>query len=1038
MADVSVIIPGRKEEFFAKTVESILGAMRGDTEIIAVIDGEHDGPPLPQDPRVRVIENATPQGQRQSVNIGVRASRAEFILKTDAHSMLDEGFDVKLAADCEYDWTVIPRMYNLHAYDWVCQECGYRLNNHRGGESCPHCNAPADQFERQIIWQPKRNKKTDWMYFRAPDCKDKPLRVQYYGNKDHICVRCGYHHDNRGAREKCQKCGHTEFTKELAYPEAFKIHRRWAKRQGEIADVMCGQGACWFLHRQRYWDLGGLDEAHGSWGQMGVEIACKAWLSGGRHVVNRKTWFAHFFRCGDGPHFPYKISGKSQEAARRYSLDFWTSGQWDKQVRPLQWIAEKFWPVPTWDKPETKPELRIEAEATPKLNATTPSPVFDSQSAIGDPQSCPIVSVLIPARNEPYLVQTIEDLIHNLHEPFEVLVGLDGEQDPGKTDRAALDAIHDPRVVVHESGERIGMRPMINRLARRAKGRFLLKLDAHCAIAPGMDTELIAAWKPGGAVVPHRYDLDTQTWQKRTASRTDCRRLTHVSEDGVGLRALDWPEYSAAHADEEISETMACSGSCWLLERDLFAQFGGWDEQHGTFGQEGCELACKIWLSGGKLRINKRTWYAHWNRGKSTYSLGAHEKRRSIERSHELWLGNQWYYQKYDFTWLLEKFQPPGWPPVEPPEPMPMIRMGGPCKPWRGVSIGQLWKHRLGISEPSKLHRLAIFWDVFEEFVRAGLAEQTDIAAHGRYRQYLISHLKRTGLRRPTRREEKHVDKKIADAIRLIRNIKEEGFKAPLEFYRELEGKRMILWKGYRRLVIAHVLGIKKVPLRSLFDRRTAGQRSPQNNMVRLRYPPDDRGRRLAQTQFQRWGARSTDKYFVHDYIEWYDRYFPEMAARCRRFLEVGLARGASLALWRDYFPKAELIGAEIDPKRWQKYAANLPHTKILLGDETKPDFLQQLATAGPYDIIIDDADHDPAKQAAVFTALWPSVRDYGWYVIEDIYRSFGDNDRGRCLPENLEAGVFAEHHGGVGAGEIAEIHWHLNIVFIRKGVRPR
>lgn len=1036
MADVSVIIPGRKEEFFALTVERVLAALRGDTEIIAVIDGEHDGPPLPRDPRVRVIENATPLGQRQSINLGVLASRAEFILKTDAHSLLDDGFDVTLPADCEYDWTVIPRMYNLHAYDLVCGGCGHRLNNHRGGVPCPHCNGPADRFTREIVWQPKRDKKTDWMYFRSPTCQDKPLRVQYYGNKDFVCTHCGYHHDNRGSHEKCQKCGRTDFRKELAYPKMFKAHRRWAKQQGQIADVMCGQGACWFLHRQRYWDLGGLDEDHGGWGQMGVEIACKAWLSGGRHVVNRNTWFAHFFRCGDGPHFPYKMSGKSQERARRYSIDFWSGGQWDKQVRPLSWLVEKFWPVPTWDKPKTTPELRQPAKPTPELNAVTRSPVFGTDGIERNADGEIVVSVLIPARNEQFLVQTVNDLRKNLYTPFEILIGIDGEQDPERYDRAGLAAMNDPRVIVDESHERIGMRPMINRLARQARGRFLLKLDAHCSIASAMDRELIAAWKPGGAVVPHRYDLDTKTWKKRTASRTDCRRLTHVSEDGVGLRALDWPEYSAAHADEEVSETMACSGSCWLMEREMFEQFGGWDEQHGTFGQEGCELACKIWLSGGRLLLNKRTWYAHWNRGKSPYSLGAHEKKRSIERSHELWLGNRWYFQKYDFTWLLEKFQPPGWPAIEEPKAVPMIRMGSPCKPWRGVTVEQLWRQRLALSEPGKRHRLAIFWEVFEDFVRAVLAEDHIAVQTGRYRQYLISHLKRTGLRRPSERETRHVDKKIGDAIRLIRDIEKNGFKAPLEFYRDLADERMILWKGYRRLVIAHVLGIEKVPLRSLFDRRTAGQRSPQNNMVRLQYPPNDRGRRVAEKQFQHWGSLSTDKYHVHNYIEWYDRYFPEMRKRCRRLLEVGLARGASLAFWREYFPDAELVGAEIDPKRWQQYAGDLKNCRVLIGDETDPTWLTQVAAAGPYDIIIDDADHHPRKQAAVFDALWPALRDYGWYVIEDIYRSFADNGQGRCVPADLEQRIFAEHHGGVGCGDIAEVHWHLNMVLIRKGVR--
>jgi len=644
MPDVSVIIPSRNEWFLAKTIESVLATARGDTEVIAVIDGEHQGPEPPKDPRVRVIRHKSPQGQRQSCNEAARISKARYILKTDAHSMFDEGFDVKLMADCEPDWIVIPRMYNLHAYDLVCDGCGWTGNNHRQVDKCPQCGRPGPLRE-DVVWQPKRKKRTDWMYFRSPHCKDKPMRVQYWGNRDWVCEKCGYHHDERGTDQPCQKCRHVGFRKELAYPDEFDAHRRWAKNQGPLADVMTGQGACWFLEHQRFWDLGGLDEGHGSWGQMGVEIACKAWLSGGRHVVNRKTWFAHFFRCGDGPHFPYRASGTEQKAARRYSIKLWTSGKWQHQRRPLEWIVEKFWPVPTWPKPETTPELR---DVTPQPIAlgSAPRPTVDKGE--------PTVSVIIPARNEEFLGATILDLLGHLQRFREVLVGLDG---PDQTR-----PVEDPRVRYIESGERIGMRPMLNRLAREARGRFLLKLDAHCAVDAGMDAKLIDAWEPGSAVVPRRYDLDTTQWKRREHSHTDCRRLTHESEDGRGMRSLPWPEREAQQKGEEISETMTCSGSCWLIERRQWLDWGGHDTEHGTFGQEGAEIACKVWLSGGRLLHCKKTWYAHWNRGRSPYALGRKQKRRSEARSRKLFLDGQWPHARRSFDWLLRHFAPvPGW-----------------------------------------------------------------------------------------------------------------------------------------------------------------------------------------------------------------------------------------------------------------------------------------------------------------------------------------------------------------------------------------
>lgn len=90
-----------------------------------------------------------------------------------------------------------------------------------------------------------------------------------------------------------------------------------------------------------------MDEAHGSWGQMGVELACKSWLSGGRQVVNKRTWFSHLFRTQDGFGFPYPNPGILQ--AREYSKKLWLGGEWPNAVRPLSWLIEHFAPAPGWE-----------------------------------------------------------------------------------------------------------------------------------------------------------------------------------------------------------------------------------------------------------------------------------------------------------------------------------------------------------------------------------------------------------------------------------------------------------------------------------------------------------------------------------------------------------------------------------------------------------------------------------------------------------------------------------------------------------------
>lgn len=305
MSSLSVIIPGRNEMFMARTISDVLRQSRGDTEVIAIVDGGAAGEPIAPHPRVRVVVNAESIGQRQSCNQAARLSSAKYIMKLDAHCTVDEGFDVKLMAECRPDWTVIPRMYNLHAFDWVCGACNHRTYQGPTPERCAKCKMDGGAVKREMVWKPRWNRVTDFARF------DSDLHFQYWGE--------------------------------------YK-HRPSVIAQGDIADVMSFVGACWFLERERYWALDGSDEAHGSWGQQGVEIACKSWLSGGRVVVNKRTWFSHMFRTQGGDFgFPYSISGNQVERARKRSRELWMDGTWPKAVHDLRWLLDKFGPVPGWE-----------------------------------------------------------------------------------------------------------------------------------------------------------------------------------------------------------------------------------------------------------------------------------------------------------------------------------------------------------------------------------------------------------------------------------------------------------------------------------------------------------------------------------------------------------------------------------------------------------------------------------------------------------------------------------------------------------------
>lgn len=271
---LSVIIPSRNERYLEQTIRNVLENARGEIEILAVLDGWLPEPEIKiGDDRVVFLHFPESIGQRQAINCAARQAKGKYIMKLDAHCAVDEGFDIKLAADCPYNWTVVPRMYNL--------DIG--------------------------TFKPKLHKVTDYMYMRVRE--DGQFRAEYYTGSEY--------------RTRHNK------------PEL-------------IDDTMCCMGPCFFMHKERFLELGGCDENHGGWGSQGIEVSCKAWLSGGALKVNKKTWFAHWFRGGSGPGFPYSISGRAVEHARRYAKDLWTNNKWPQQKRNFQWLLDKFNP-PGWE-----------------------------------------------------------------------------------------------------------------------------------------------------------------------------------------------------------------------------------------------------------------------------------------------------------------------------------------------------------------------------------------------------------------------------------------------------------------------------------------------------------------------------------------------------------------------------------------------------------------------------------------------------------------------------------------------------------------
>jgi cephalosporin hydroxylase len=123
-------------------------------------------------------------------------------------------------------------------------------------------------------------------------------------------------------------------------------------------------------------------------------------------------------------------------------------------------------------------------------------------------------------------------------------------------------------------------------------------------------------------------------------------------------------------------------------------------------------------------------------------------------------------------------------------------------------------------------------------------------------------------------------------------------------------------------------------------------------------------------------------------YFPIYERHFAPWRGRTLTFLEIGVAKGGSLEMWRRWFgPMARIVGVDID-KRCKAHEAQGIHVRI--GDQSDPAFLQSLIDEfGVPDVVLDDGSHQMAHIAATFDFLYPRLPKNGVYLVEDLHTAY-------------------------------------------------
>lgn len=233
-----------------------------------------------------------------------------------------------------------------------------------------------------------------------------------------------------------------------------------------------------------------------------------------------------------------------------------------------------------------------------------------------------VVSVILSDLFERNLQRTVEDLKAKAAGPVEIGILRDDQS--------------------------LGMRFNLNRLAERAKGRYLFKLDGHCILSEGWDEKLkeVCADEKDMAVCRIRA-IDEKQWA--------------LTEDGFAFVTMN-PDLSIVACgdftadDPDTAETMASIGCGWMIHRSRFMDLEMNWEQLGRYGNLGAEWALKIWLSGGRLLVNRDVTCGHLFRRQGVAGCGIKEQlwaRRLLGIRFQQMEGPQ---QVHPLGWLAERF----------------------------------------------------------------------------------------------------------------------------------------------------------------------------------------------------------------------------------------------------------------------------------------------------------------------------------------------------------------------------------------------
>jgi len=124
-----------------------------------------------------------------------------------------------------------------------------------------------------------------------------------------------------------------------------------------------------------------------------------------------------------------------------------------------------------------------------------------------------------------------------------------------------------------------------------------------------------------------------------------------------------------------------------------------------------------------------------------------------------------------------------------------------------------------------------------------------------------------------------------------------------------------------------------------------------------------------------------------HEYAEFYDYLLNPLRNKEVKLLEIGIAKGGSIQMWREYFDKGTIYGVDNVPYLLNiKRDFNDPNIITFWENAYCDAFIDKLTNLElSFDVILDDGPHTLDSQKFFVNNYHQFLNDQGYMIIEDI-----------------------------------------------------